>query len=64
MQHANVSAKAKFFTGKKFLLIHGTADDNVHFQNSAQLIRALTEAGVPFRTQVLTAFYHIHANYW
>ncbi len=42
----------------RFLLIHGTGDDNVHFQNAVDLVDALIGADRPFET-----FYYPNRNH-
>jgi dipeptidyl-peptidase-4 len=42
----------------KLLLIHGTMDDNVHLQNTIQLVHALQEAGKQFQLMLYPATRH------
>jgi len=59
------------------LLVHGTSDDNVHFQNTIQMIDALVRAGRQFRLMVYpnkthgiagtatrTQLFHMMEDFW
>ncbi|XP_058478935.1 dipeptidyl peptidase 4 [Solea solea] len=67
--NSTVTARARNFKTVDYLLVHGTADDNVHFQQAAQISKALVDAGVDFETMWYTdknhalsgsAFRHIY----
>ena len=38
----------------QFLLVHGSADDNVHLQNTMEFSEAMVQAGVQFREMIYT----------
>uniref|UniRef100_A0AAQ4PVS8 Fibroblast activation protein, alpha n=1 Tax=Gasterosteus aculeatus aculeatus TaxID=481459 RepID=A0AAQ4PVS8_GASAC len=68
-KNSSVTARAKNFKTVDYLLVHGTADDNVHFQQAAQISKALVNVQVDFEAMWYTdkdhaltgsAFYHTY----
>ncbi|XP_030614314.1 prolyl endopeptidase FAP [Archocentrus centrarchus] len=68
-KNSTVTSRAKNFKTVDYLLVHGTADDNVHFQQAAQISRALVDEQVDFEVMWYTdkdhslsgsAFHHIY----
>lgn len=41
---------------KQYLLVHGTLDDNVHYQQSMMLAKALEQSDVLFQQMVCSYF--------
>ncbi|KAK6485114.1 dipeptidyl peptidase 4-like [Huso huso] len=57
LQHylnSTVTSRAKYFKSVDYLLVHGTADDNVHFQQAAQISKALVDEEVDFQAMWYT----------
>ncbi|XP_034417579.1 dipeptidyl peptidase 4 [Cyclopterus lumpus] len=68
-KNSTVTARAMNFKTVDYLLVHGTADDNVHFQQAAQISKALVDKQVDFETMWYTdkdhalrgsAFFHTY----
>ncbi|XP_069791462.1 prolyl endopeptidase FAP isoform X2 [Narcine bancroftii] len=53
-KNSTVMERAENFKMVDYLLVHGTADDNVHFQQAAQISKALVNKGVDFQAMWYT----------
>lgn len=54
---ARLSTMADDFKNKTYLLVHGSLDDNVHYQQSMALVRTLELNDVPFE-QIVRSHQH------
>ena len=52
-EDSGLRTKGSSFQGKNLFLVHGSADDNVHIQNTDILSQALVKENIQFKLQVI-----------
>ncbi|XP_059059410.1 venom dipeptidyl peptidase 4-like [Achroia grisella] len=74
-QQSDLLAATEKLRGRKYLLVHGTGDDNVHYQHSLQLAKKLQHEDIEFQQVSYTDenhslmgvsrhFYHTLDRFW
>ncbi|XP_073941528.1 venom dipeptidyl peptidase 4-like isoform X2 [Choristoneura fumiferana] len=74
-RNSDLMSMAETLRGRKYLLVHGSGDDNVHFQHSMQLAKELQHADIEFEQVSYTDenhslrgvsrhFYHTLDRFW
>ncbi|XP_038206505.1 venom dipeptidyl peptidase 4 [Zerene cesonia] len=74
-RRSDLMSQAGKLRGRRYLLVHGTGDDNVHFQHSIQFAKELQRADIPFEQMsyadenhslrgVSRHFYHTLDHFW
>lgn len=56
---ARLSTRFNSFRNKTYMLVHGSLDDNVHYQQSMALARSLEVNDIPFEQIVSISKRHI-----
>lgn len=59
---ARLSTRFESFRNKTYLLIHGSLDDNVHYQQSMALARMLELNDIPFEQIVSIELIHLFSK--
>ncbi|XP_045458917.1 venom dipeptidyl peptidase 4-like [Melitaea cinxia] len=74
-ENSDLMKAAEKLRGRKYLIVHGTGDDNVHIQHSMQLAKRLQRADIAFEQMSYTDenhslrgvsrhFYHTLEHFW
>lgn len=51
-ENSDLMMQAEKLRDRRYLLVHGTGDDNVHYQHSLQLAKVLQRADIAFEQMV------------